>query len=242
MKKTAIVTGASGESGGAIAERLAADGFSVVVHHFGSSTKADEAVGEITKNGGKAVSIYADISKPEDVKELFLKSKTAFGDIHSVVNTAGVVPIEQIAKGDIDAFDRVIATNLRGSYLMMSEAANHVVDGGRIVLFSSCVVAANFLAYGAYIASKEAVGALTRVLADELGPRKITVNAISPGPIATELLLRGKSEKQLGDLSKMEPLLRIGEVDDLQGAVAFLVSKDASWITGQIIRVNCGFA
>ncbi len=242
MAKTAIVTGASGGIGGGIAKRLAADGFAVIVHYSGSSAKADEAVEGITKAGGKAMAIAADISKPEEVKELFIKSKTTFGDIHVVVNSAGIMPLSPIAKGDIDAFDKVIATNLRGSYLIMSEAANHVVDGGRIVLFSSSVVAKSFPGYGAYIASKEGVEGLTRVLANELGQRKITVNAVSPGPVATELFLKGKSEEQLGAMAKMVPLGRIGEVDDIQGVVAFLVSKDAGWINGQIIRVNGGFA
>jgi 3-oxoacyl-[acyl-carrier protein] reductase len=242
MAKTAIVTGASGGIGGGIARRLAADGFSVVVHYSGRSAKADETVESITKIGGQAIAIAADISKAEEVKGLFVKAKAAFGNIHVVVNTAGIMPLSPIAKGDIEAFDKVIATNLRGSYLIMSEAANHVVDGGRIVMFSSSVLAKNFPTYGAYIASKEGVEGLTRVLANELGPRKITVNAVSPGPVATELFLKGKSEEQLAGMAKMVPLGRIGEVDDIQGVVAFLVSKDAGWVNGQIIRVNGGFA
>jgi 3-oxoacyl-[acyl-carrier protein] reductase len=186
--------------------------------------------------------VGADIGKAEEVEELFAKSQAAFGDIGVVVNSAGIMPLAPIAKGDIDAFDRVIATNLRGSYLIMNQAANHVVDGGRIVMFSSSVLAKNFPGYGAYIASKEGVEGLTRVLANELGQRKITVNAVAPGPVATELFLNGKSDEQLGAMAKMVPLGRIGEVDDIQGVVAFLVSKDAGWINGQIVRVNGGFA
>lgn len=242
MAKTAIITGASGGIGGAIAKRLAADGFSIVAHYSGNSAKADEAVAEIRKAGGNAIAMAGDISEPEAVKQLFVKTKEAFGDVHVVVNAAGIMPLAPIAKGDIDAFDKVIAINLRGSFLVMSEAANHVVDGGRIVLFSSSVLAKNFPSYGAYIASKEGVEGLTRVLANELGQRKITVNAVSPGPVATELFLKGKSEEQLGAMAKMVPLGRIGEVDDIQGVVAFLVSKDAGWINGQVLRVNGGFA
>ena len=231
MAKTAIVTGASGGIGGAVAKRLAVDGFSVIAHYSGASDKADEVVKDIKKAGGEAIAIAADISKPEEVKRLFLKSQEAFGKVDAVINTAGIMPLALIAKGDIEAFDKVIATNLRGSYLIMSEAANHVIDGGRIVLFSSSVVAKNFPGYGAYIASKEGVEGLTRVLANELGKRKITVNAVAPGPVATELFLKGKSDEQIGEMAKMVPLGRIGETADIDGVVAFLVSKDAAGST-----------
>lgn len=242
MTRTAIVTGASGGIGGAIVRRLAADGFSVVAHYSGSSEKADDAVREIKNAGGQAIVVNADISKPEEVKQLFLKSKEAFGEVTAVVNCAGIMPLAPIAKGDIESFDRVIAINLRGSFLVMSEAANHIVDGGRIVVFSSSVVAKNFPGYGAYVASKEGVEGLTRVLANELGSRQITVNAVSPGPVATELFVKGKTKEQMDGMAKMVPLGRVGEVKDIEGVVAFLVSKDAGWVNGQIIRVNGGFA
>ncbi len=242
MSKTAIVTGASGGIGGAIAKRLGAEGFAVVVHYSGRSEKADEAVAEIKREGGEAVAVVADISKPEEVKQLFVKAKEAYGDITAVVNAAGIMPLAPIAKGDIESFDKVIAINLRGSFLVMSEAANHVIDGGRIVMFSSSVVAKSFPGYGAYIASKEGVEGLTRVLANELGSRKITVNAVSPGPVATELFTKAKSKEQLEGMAKMVPLGRIGEVADIEGVVSFLVSTDAGWINGQVIRVNGGFA
>lgn len=242
MTKTAIVTGASGGIGRAIARRLGADGFAVVAHYSGRSEKADEAVSAIKRAGGKAEAISADISKPEEVRQLFLKSKQAFGDIGVVINAAGIMPLAPIAKGDMESFDQVIAVNLRGSFVVMSEAANHVTDGGRIVMFSSSVVAKSFPGYGAYIASKEGVEGLTRVLANELGSRNITVNAIAPGPVATELFTKGKSKEQLDAMAKMVPLGRIGEVKDIEGVVAFLVGQDAGWINGQVIRVNGGFA
>lgn len=222
--------------------RLGADGFSVVVHYSGRSEKADETAAEIKKAGGKAEVISADISKPEEVQQLFLQSKRALGEIGVVINAAGIMPLAPIAKGDIASFDQVIAINLRGSFLVMSEAANHVSDGGRIVVFSSSVVAKNFPGYGAYVASKEGVEGLTRVLANELGPRQITVNAVAPGPVATELFTKRKSKEQLDAMAKMVPLGRIGEVKDIEGVVSFLVSKDAGWINGQVIRVNGGFA
>ena len=153
-----------------------------VVHYAGSSEKADEAVKNIETAGGRAIAVKADISSGAEVKQLFAQAASTFGKVQVVVNSAGIMPLAPIAAGDMDAFDKVIATNLRGSFLVMSEAANHLTDGGRIITFSSSVVAKNFPAYGAYIASKEGVEGLTRVLANELGQRKITVNAVAPGP------------------------------------------------------------
>ena len=241
MTGTAIVTGASGGIGKAAAERLAADGFSVVAHYAGKPDKAEEAVKNITAAGGRAVAVAADIAKPDEVKQLFAKAQEAFGLV-AVVNCAGIMPLAPIAKGDVDTFDKVIATNLRGTYLVMSEDANHVMNGGRIVVFSSSVLAKSFPGYGAYIASKAGVEGLTRVLANELGERKITVNAIAPGPVATELFTKGKSEEQLEGMAKMAPLGRIGEVDDISGVVSFLAGKDGGWVSGQVLRVNGGFA
>jgi 3-oxoacyl-[acyl-carrier protein] reductase len=239
---TAIVTGASGGIGKGIAERLAADGFSVVVHYGGNAAKAEEVVKGIEHAGGKAIAVGADISKVIEVQQLFEKAKATFGDLTVVVNSAGIMTLAPIVKGDVDAFDKIIATNLRGSYLIMSEAANHVVDGGRIIVFSSSVLGKNFPSYGAYIASKAGVEGLTRVLANELGQRKITVNAVAPGPVATELFLKGKSEELIAEIAKMGPLGRIGEVDDIVGVVAFLVGRAGGWVNGQIIRVNGGYA
>lgn len=241
MTRTAIVTGASGGIGRGIAERLAKDGFSVVAHYAGNAAKAEEAVKGIEAAGGKAIAVSADISKAAEVKGLFEKAETTFGEIAVVVNSAGIMTLAPIQAGDIDNFDKVIATNLRGSYLVMSEAANHVIDGGRIITFSSSVLGKSFPGYGAYIASKAGVEGLTRVLANELGPRKITVNAVAPGPVATELFLNGKSEELIANIAKMAPLARLGEVDDIVGIVSFLAGPEGGWVNGQIIRVNGGY-
>jgi 3-oxoacyl-[acyl-carrier protein] reductase len=241
MKGTAIVTGASGGIGRGIAERLAKDGFSAVVHYASNPAKAEEAVKAIEAAGGKAIAVGADISKTADVAELFTKAKSSFGEITVVVNSAGIMLLAPIAKKDIDGFDQVIATNLRGSFLVMSEAANHVAGGGRIIVFSSSVLGKNFPSYGAYIASKAGVEGLTRVLANELGQRKITVNAVAPGPVATDLFLKGKSDELIANISKKAPLGRLGEVDDFVGIVSVLAGPEGAWINGQVIRVNGGY-
>jgi 3-oxoacyl-[acyl-carrier protein] reductase len=242
MKGTAIVTGASGGIGRGIAARLAKDGFSVVVHYAGNAAKAEQAVKAIEAAGGKAIAVGADISKTADVARLFSEAKSSFGEITVVVDSAGIMLLAPIAKGDIDSFDKVVATNLRGSFLIMSEAANHVADGGRIIVFSSSVLGKNFPSYGAYIASKAGVEGLTRVLANELGQRKVTVNAVAPGPVATDLFLQGKSEELIATISKMAPLGRLGEVDDIVGIVSFLAGPDGAWMNGQVIRVNGGYS
>jgi len=241
MAGTAIVTGASGGIGRGIARRLADDGFSVVAHYAGNPAKAEETVKDIVAAGGKAIAVGADISKVDEVAQLFAKAKSAFGEIDVVVNSAGIMLLAPIQKGDVDNFDKVIAINLRGSYLVMSAAANHVADGGRIIVFSSSVLGKNFPSYGAYIASKAGVEGLTRVLANELGPRRITVNAVAPGPVATELFLNGKSDELIANIAKMAPLGRLGEVDDVVGIVSLLAGRDGGWINGQIIRVNGGY-
>lgn len=242
MANAAIVTGGSGGIGRAVAERLGADGFSVVVHYSGNKTKANEVVKAITEKGGKSIAVSGDISKKDDVENIFSAASEAFGTIGIVVNTAGIMPLAKIEQDDTDVFDRVIATNLRGTFLVMSKAATSLAKGGRIIVFSSSVIAKSFPTYGPYIASKAAVEGLVKVLANEIGERGITVNAVAPGPVGTELFLKGKSDEQISQMGKLAPLGRIGTPDDISGVVAFLAGKDGEWVNGQIIRVNGGFA
>jgi 3-oxoacyl-[acyl-carrier protein] reductase len=242
MAKTAIVTGASRGIGRSIAKRLARDGFSVVVNYAGNAAAADEAVAEIRAADGDAIAIKADIANPEEVKQLFARTIEAFGRVDVVVNNAGVMPLSPIAKGDLDAFDKAIATNLRGTFLVMSQAAQHVAEGGRIIAFSSSVLAKSFPGYGAYIASKSGVEGLVRVLANELRGRSITVNAVAPGPTGTDLFLKGKSPEQITELANLAPLQRLGTPEDIAAAVSFLAGPDGSWVNAQILRANGGFA
>ena len=242
MTSAAIVTGATGGIGKAIARRLAADGFSVILHYSSNADAAQAAVKEIQSTGGKAEAVGADISKAEDIKALFEKANRAFGTVGVVVHSAGIMPLSPIAKGDVETFDKVISINLRGTFLVMSEAANQLSDGGRIIVFSSSVLAKSFPSYGAYIASKGGVEGLVKVLANELGSRKITVNAIAPGPVDTPLFMKDKSKEQIEAIAKMAPLARIGEPKDIAGVAAFLAGSDSGWVNGQVIRVNGGFA
>ena len=242
MAKTAIVTGASRGIGRSIASRLAKDGFSVVVNYAGNSAQAQAAVDEIRTAGGNAIAMQADIANAEQVKTLFEKTIETFGTIDVVVNNAGIMPLSPIAKGDIEVFDKVIATNLRGTFLVLAQAAQHVAEGGRIIAFSSSVLAKSFPTYGPYIASKAGVEGLVPVLANELRGRRITVNAVAPGPVGTELFLDGKTSEQIAQLSKLAPLERLGEPDDIANVVSFLAGPDGGWVNAQVIRVNGGFA
>lgn len=242
MARVALVTGGSGGIGRAISERLAKDGFAVAVHYSGNVEKAQEVVDSITKNGGQAVVVRGDVAQADEVKEIFANTVSALGSLDAVVHTAGVMPLFKIEQEDMDTFDKVIATNLRGTFLVMAEGAKHVRDNGRVIVFSSSVLAKSFPTYGAYIASKAGVEGLVKVLANEIGSRHITVNAIAPGPVATPLFLKGKTDQVIAELGKLAPLGRIGQPEEIAGVVSFLAGNDGAWVNGQIIRVNGGFA
>src|SRR5882757_9976267 len=220
--KVALVTGASGGIGRVVAKRLASDGLAVAVHYAGNPAKAETVVTEIKGAGGKAIAVQADVAKPADVERLFKQTLEAFGTIDVVVHTTGIMPLLPIAGGDVETFDKVISTNLRGAFVVLAQAAQHVSSGGRIIAFSSSVVAKSFPTYGPYIASKAGVEGLVHVLANELRGRNITVNAVAPGPVATELFLTGKNEAQLAELSKLAPLERLGQPDDIANVISFL--------------------
>src|SRR6478752_5770958 len=240
--KVALVTGASGGIGRVVAKRLASDGFAVAVHYAGNPAKAETVVAEIKGAGGKAIAGQADVAKPADVERLFKQTLDAFGTIDVVVHSAGIMPLLPIAGGDVETFDKVIATNLRGTFLLLAQAAQHVSSGGRIVAFSSSVIAKAFPTYGPYIASKAGVEGLVKVLANELRGRNITVNAVAPGPTGTELFLQGKTENVIEELARLALLERIGSPDDIAATVSFLAGADGGWVNAQVVRTNGGFA
>jgi 3-oxoacyl-[acyl-carrier protein] reductase len=241
LTKSVIVTGASRGIGRAVAIRLARDGFAVAVNYAGNATKAEEVVTEIKSYGGQAIAVQANVANAADVEHLFKETIDIFGGINVVVNCAGIMPLSPIAEGDLELFDKVITTNLRGTFVVLGQAARTVSSGGRIIVFSSSVIAMAFPTYGPYIASKAGVEGLVRVLANEMRGRDITVNAVAPGPVATELFLTGKSEAQIDQLRKLSPLERLGQPEDIANVVSFLAGPDGGWINGQILRANGGF-
>jgi 3-oxoacyl-[acyl-carrier protein] reductase len=242
MKKVAIVTGASRGIGRAVAKRLAQDGFAVVVNYLSNVGEAEGVVAEIRGIGGDTVAVKADVANPADVERLFEETMKKFGSIEVVVNNSGIMPLSPIGKSDVELFDKVISTNLRGTFLVLAQAAQHIAAGGRIIAFSSSVLAKSFPSYGPYIASKAGVEGLVHVLANELRGRNITVNAVAPGPVATELFLNGKTEEQIAQIANMAPLERLGQPADIANVVSFLAGPDGSWVNSQILRANGGFA
>ena len=238
--KVAIVTGASRGIGAAVAGRLATDGFTIVINYSGDTKSAEALARQIEGEGGRALAVKADVSDPKAVRSMFDSAEAAFGGVDVLVNNAGIMKLAKIADSDDALFDRQIAVNLKGSFNAMREAARRLRDGGRIVNFSTSVVGTKLETYGIYAATKSAIETMTAILSKEMRGRDITVNAIAPGPTATDLFLDGKSPELIDRLAKMNPMERLGTPEDIASAVAFLVGPDGGWINGQVLRANGG--
>jgi 3-oxoacyl-[acyl-carrier protein] reductase len=239
--KIALVTGASRGIGRAIAQRLSRDGAAVAVNYINNANSAKETAAEIKAGGGDAIVLQADVSKLEDIQGLFDQTIEHFGRIDILINNAGIRISKNVADIDEAEYDRLFAVNVKGTFFACQLAARRLSDGGKIINVSSAVTRMMLPGYSIYAASKGAVDQITRVLAKELGGRHITVNAVAPGPVDTELFRDGKSDEQIQQMAQMAALGRIGEVQDIADAVAFLAGDDARWITGQCIHVNGGF-
>jgi 3-oxoacyl-[acyl-carrier protein] reductase len=238
--KTAIVTGGSRGIGAAVAERLARDGFNVAINYSSDTATAEALAAKIEKSGGHVIAVKGDVADPAAVRALFDAAESAFGGVDVLVNNAGIMQLATFANSDDALFDRQIAVNLKGTFNGLREAARRLRDGGRIVNFSTSVVGTRFETYGVYAATKAAVETMTAILAREMRGRQITVNAVAPGPTATDMFLNGKPPELVDRIAKMAPLERLGTPDDIANAVAFLVGPQGSWINGQVLRANGG--
>jgi 3-oxoacyl-[acyl-carrier protein] reductase len=238
--RVAIVTGASRGIGAAVAERLAADGFTVVINYSGDVKSAEALAKKIEAKGGRALTAKADVSDPGAVRGMFDAAEAAFGGVDVLVNNAGIMKLARIADSDDALFDQQIAINLKGSFNAMREAAKRLRDGGRIINFSTSVVGIKLETYGVYAATKAAIETMTAILSKEMRGRNITVNAVAPGPVGTELFLNGKSQELIDQMAKMNPLQRLGTPADIAATVSFLAGPDGGWINGQVLRANGG--
>ena len=238
----AIVTGASRGIGAAIAQRLAADGHAVVVNYAGSAAEAQQVVAAIVEGGGRAVAVQGDVSKPADATRLFDEAIAAFGGVDVLVNNAGVMAsdLPHLVDTDDAAFDRLFSVNVKGSFNTMREAAKRLRHGGHIINFSTSVIGLALPGYAVYAATKSAIETMTPILAKELRGKNITVNAVAPGPTATNLFLNGKTPEQVERLAKMAPLERLGQPEDIAAMVSVLAGPQGAWVNGQTVRVNGG--
>jgi 3-oxoacyl-[acyl-carrier protein] reductase len=239
--KTAIVTGASRGIGRAIALTLGEEGAAVVVNYLSNAPLAEEIASEIGDRGGQALPVQADLRRVNEIEALFDRAIETFGSLHILVNNAGILLNKKIKEVTEEDYDHIFTSNVKSLFFACQQAARKMADGGRIINLSSSVTKLMMPTYGPYAATKGAVEQITKVLAKELGPRRITVNAISPGPVDTDLFRRGKSEQQIKNLASMAAFGRIGTPLDIADATALLVSEAAGWITGQNICVNGGF-
>ncbi|MFF9206594.1 SDR family oxidoreductase [Streptomyces sp. NPDC014986] len=236
----AVVTGGSRGIGREVVTRLAADGYAVVVNYAGNAVAAEEAVAEAVKEGGTAVAAQGDVADEQAMAAVFDLAERTYGGVDVVVHAAGRMALAPVAELDLETLDSLHRTNIRGAFVVAQQAARRLRRGGALITFSTSVVGLYFPAYGAYAASKGAVEALTKVLANEMRGRDVTVNCVAPGPTATELFLDGKDAETVAKLAAQPPLERLGKPQDIADVVAFLASPAGHWVNGQVVRANGG--
>ncbi|MCU1685279.1 MAG: 3-ketoacyl-ACP reductase [Amycolatopsis sp.] len=237
--RVAIITGGSRGIGRQSAERLAADGFAVVINYAGNEVQAAEAVAAITDKGGQAIAVRGDVAELDDMTAVFDAAESTFGGVDVVVHAGGTMYLSPLAELDLDRLDRMHRTNIRGTFVVDQQAAKRVRSGGAIINFSTSVLGLAIPGYSAYAATKGAVEAMTLILARELRGRDITVNAVAPGPTATALFFDGKDEETIARMAAQPPLERLGTPDDIAEVISFLAGP-SRWVNGQVLRANGG--
>ena len=242
--KVALVTGSSQGIGRQIAETLAARGARVVVNYpfDGEAPRAADVVATIEAGGGGAVAVRADVTRLAEIQALFVQTVERFGAIDIVVsNAGGSSEFKPIADAGEEEYDRTMALNAKAHFFVLQEAAKAVRDEGRIVVIASTTPDLAFAGTAIYAGAKAAAATYARVLAKELGPRGITVNAISPGLVDTAAMrAAGNVEERLAMAKRITPLGRVGRPEDIADVVAFVVSEEARWVTAQNLRVGGG--
>jgi 3-oxoacyl-[acyl-carrier protein] reductase len=240
--KAAIVTGASRGIGRAIALRLAQDGFAVAVNYASRAQDADDVVRAIEAAGGRAIALQGDVAQAADCARLFEQTEKAFGGVDVVVNNAGVIQPGTTLVADTDdaLYERIFSINTRGTFNMLRLAATRLRQGGRIVNFSTSAIGLAMPGYAVYGAAKAAIETMTNIFAKEMRGKGISVNAVAPGPTATDLFLDGKPAELVERLAKAAPLERLGTPEDIAHTVAFLVGPQGEWVNGQTLRINGG--
>ncbi|MFD9506262.1 SDR family oxidoreductase [Streptomyces mirabilis] len=241
-RRVAVVTGGSRGIGRETAERLAADGYAVVVNYAGNEAEADKTVAAVTEAGGEAIAVRADVADETEVAALFDATESTYGGVDVVVHAAGVMALAPLVDLDLDALDRMHRTNIRGTFVVDQQAARRLRAGGALINFSSSVLALAIPGYSAYAATKGAVEAMTLIVARELRGRDVTVNAVAPGPTATALFLDGKDEETIARMAAQPPLERLGTPRDIAEVVSFLAGPAGRWVNGQVLRANGGIA
>src|ERR1700722_15021979 len=243
MGKVAVVTGASKGIGASIAKELAAQGAAVVVNYASSKDGADKVVGEITEAGGRARAVGGNVSRPEEIERLFDETRKTYGKVDILVNNAGLyrfAPLEDIT---VDSIAAMFDVNVKGLLLATKAAgAMFPAEGGTVINIGSNAGEGGPAQAAVYSGTKGAVNSITRSLARELGPKKIRVNALNPGPVETEGLgAAGVAESDWGKQMRANtPLGRLGHPDDIASVAVFLASDDARWITGSLIEAAGG--
>ena len=238
--KVVIITGGSKGIGRAIALRLAKSGASVVVNYSSDSAAADEVVGQIGKE--RALAVRADAGSVTGVSALVDATVERFGKVDVVIPNAGMMPMKDLEHTTEDVFDRIYNLNVKGPYFLAQKAAPHMPEGGRIIFVSTGIARNSAVppAYLLYASTKGAVEQMTRVLSKDLGRKGITVNAIAPGPTATDLFFEGKSEAMVKGISSQSPFNRLGQPEEIAGLAAFVAGPESAWVSGQIIGANGG--